>query len=113
MAVRERRRIPVLDLLPARWHLFGVDGDARLFLFGSDNLGRDLFSRVIYATRVTMSIGLLGVAVSFVQGCCSAACSATYPKFNVRRRKALCPSGCESRPATVAPAGSSRSGAGR
>ena len=33
--------------------------------------------------------------------------------FGVRRGKALCPSGCESRPATVAPAGSSRSGAGR
>ena len=34
-------------------------------------------------------------------------------RFIVRRGKALCPSGCESRPATVAPAGSSRSGAGR
>ena len=33
--------------------------------------------------------------------------------LNVRRGKALCPSGCESRPATVAPAGSSRSGARR
>ena len=32
------------------------------------------------------------------------------PPFNVRRGKALCPSGCEPRPATVAPAGSSRSG---
>ena len=56
------------NLLPARRHLFGVDGEARLFLFGSDNLGRDLFSRVIYATRVSMSIGLVGVAVSFVLG---------------------------------------------
>ena len=56
------------NLLPARLHLFGVAGDARLFLFGSDNLGRDLFSRVIYATRVSMSIGLVGVAVSFVLG---------------------------------------------
>ena len=35
------------------------------------------------------------------------------PQLIVRRGKALCPSGCESRPATVAPAGSSRSGAGR
>ena len=59
------------NLVPAHLHLFGVDdsdGGHRLFLFGSDNLGRDLFSRVIYATRVSMSIGLVGVAVSFVLG---------------------------------------------
>ena len=56
------------NAVPARRHLFGVAGDQRLFLFGSDNLGRDLFSRVMYATRVSMSIGLMGVAVSFVLG---------------------------------------------
>ena len=56
------------NAVPARRHLFGAAGDQRLFLFGSDNLGRDLFSRVMYATRVSMSIGLVGVAVSFVLG---------------------------------------------
>ena len=62
------------NLAPGRLHLFGVDGgdggdgEHPLFLFGSDKLGRDLFSRVIYATRVSMSIGLVGVAVSFVLG---------------------------------------------
>ena len=56
------------NAVPARRHLFGAAADQRLFLFGSDNLGRDLFSRVMYATRVSMSIGLVGVAVSFVLG---------------------------------------------
>lgn len=48
-------------------HLFGVE-DGVLFLFGSDPLGRDLFSRVIYGTRISTSIGLLGVLMSFVLG---------------------------------------------
>ena len=75
----ESRRLPVRllaagdeyrlwNLIPARRHLFGVGAGERLFLFGSDKLGRDLLSRVIYATRVSLSIGLLGVAVSFVMG---------------------------------------------
>jgi peptide/nickel transport system permease protein len=48
-------------------HLFGVE-DGVLFLFGSDPLGRDLFSRVIYGTRISTSIGLLGVLMSFALG---------------------------------------------
>jgi peptide/nickel transport system permease protein len=40
----------------------------RFYFFGADRLGRDMFSRVIYGTRVSMSIGLVGVAVSLVLG---------------------------------------------
>ena len=39
-----------------------------LFTWGSDKLGRDLFSRMIVATRISMSIGLLGVAITLVLG---------------------------------------------
>ena len=49
-------------------HLFGVKGEQRLHLFGTDQQGRDLLSRVIHATRLSMSIGLVGVAMSFVLG---------------------------------------------
>lgn len=49
-------------------HLFGVEGET-IFLFGTDNLGRDMFSRTVYAARVSLTIGLIGVAVSFVLGC--------------------------------------------
>ena len=49
-------------------HLFGVQGE-RVFLFGTDNLGRDLFSRTLYGARISLSIGLVGVALSFLLGC--------------------------------------------
>ncbi len=48
-------------------HLFGTR-KGTVFLFGADNFGRDLFSRILYATRVSLSIGLVGVALSFVLG---------------------------------------------
>ena len=49
-------------------HFFGVQGE-RVFLFGTDNLGRDLFTRTLYGARISLSIGLVGVALSFVLGC--------------------------------------------
>lgn len=48
-------------------HLFGVK-DGTIFLLGTDSLGRDLFSRTLYATRISLSIGLVGVALSFLLG---------------------------------------------
>lgn len=44
------------------------DPDAPMYLLGADRLGRDLFSRLIYGTRISMTIGLVGVALSFVLG---------------------------------------------
>lgn len=57
----------LFGLIPADTHLFGID-DGMVFLFGTDSLGRDQFSRVIYASRISMSIGLVGVLLSFVLG---------------------------------------------
>lgn len=48
-------------------HLFGVDEGA-IFLFGTDRLGRDMFTRIIYGSRISMSIGLVGVFLSLVLG---------------------------------------------
>lgn len=50
------------------FHLFGVKGEGRLYLLGTDRQGRDLFSRIIYGTRISLSIGLVGVALSFGLG---------------------------------------------
>ncbi|MEZ4868838.1 MAG: ABC transporter permease [Caldilineaceae bacterium] len=55
-------------LLPTDLHLFGVDGGQQFFLFGADGLGRDLFSRTILAAMVSLSVGLVGVALSFILG---------------------------------------------
>jgi peptide/nickel transport system permease protein len=48
-------------------HLFGLEGSP-IHLLGTDELGRDMFSRVIYGTRVSLSIGVIGVIISFVVG---------------------------------------------
>lgn len=50
-------------------HFFGpLDPSDPVHLLGTDKLGRDLLSRLIYATRVSMSIGLIGVAMSLTIG---------------------------------------------
>ncbi|MBA7626917.1 hypothetical protein ES703_34375 [subsurface metagenome] len=58
-------------------HLFGVK-EGPLFLFGTDKLGRDLFSRNLYASRISLSIGLVGVAIAFVLGCILGGISGYY-----------------------------------
>jgi peptide/nickel transport system permease protein len=50
-------------------HLFGaVKPRERVFLLGADSIGRDVFSRMVYGTRVSMTIGLVSVVISLVLG---------------------------------------------
>jgi peptide/nickel transport system permease protein len=60
-----------LGLFPASLHLLGVE-DARpgetLFLLGTDEQGRDLWSRLMFATRTSLTIGLAGVTLSLILG---------------------------------------------
>jgi len=58
----------ILGLVPCSRHLFGVDSPGRIYLWGSDSRGRDLFSRILYGARISLSIGLLGVMISFSIG---------------------------------------------
>lgn len=67
-----------LGLMETRTHLFGLRGVENishtdpnrpmLFLLGSDNFGRDVLSRLLHGGRVSLSVGLVGVAITFVLG---------------------------------------------
>lgn len=56
-------------LFEADIHLIGIKGDGILFLLGTDRLGRDFFSRIMYSIRISVSIGMVGVAITFILGC--------------------------------------------
>ena len=58
----------VLGLFPSRLHLFGVDEPGVIFVLGTDSFGRDLFARILGGGRVSLSIGLFGVALSVFIG---------------------------------------------
>jgi peptide/nickel transport system permease protein len=61
----------LFGLFPTDIHLLSVsDGKPQdaLFLLGTDQLGRDVFSRLVLATRTSLTIGLVGVALSLVLG---------------------------------------------
>ena len=59
----------LLWLIPTNRHFFGPkDRSQTVYFFGADRLGRDILSRIIMGTRISMSIGLVGVAVSLIVG---------------------------------------------
>ncbi|MBD3625472.1 MAG: ABC transporter permease subunit, partial [Rhodobacteraceae bacterium] len=89
-AVDEQNIIPVgffvkgyeyklLGFIPANRHFFGpLDPRDPMYLWGADRLGRDMFSRIVMGTRVSMSIGLVGVAVSLIIGVAMGGLSGYY-----------------------------------
>jgi peptide/nickel transport system permease protein len=74
----ESRRFPIhlftkgdsyrfLGLFETSLHLFGADGTS-YFVLGTDRMGRDLLSRILYGGCVSLTIGLLGVAITLALG---------------------------------------------
>ena len=62
-------RYKIWGLFEGDIHLFGFEEKKAFFhLLGTDQLGRDIFSRILYATRTSLSIGAIGVLLSFVLG---------------------------------------------
>jgi peptide/nickel transport system permease protein len=49
-------------------HLFGVEGPARIYLMGTDEQGRDIFSRILYGIPISLTIGLVAVGIGLLLG---------------------------------------------
>jgi peptide/nickel transport system permease protein len=55
-------------LVDMSFHLLCPAEGGTLFLLGTDRLGRDVLSRILYGARISLTIGLLGIAISFALG---------------------------------------------
>ena len=55
-------------LIEGSFHLFCPAEGGQLFLLGTDRLGRDVLSRIIYGARISLTVGLFGITISFVIG---------------------------------------------
>ncbi|APD08895.1 MULTISPECIES: ABC transporter permease [Thermus] len=64
--------------LTGNLHLFGVEGPVRLYLLGTDEQGRDLFSRILYGIPVSLTIGLVAVGIGLLLGAPLGALSAYF-----------------------------------
>lgn len=56
-----------MGLFKTKYRLFGTE-EGNVFLLGTDKMGRDLFSRIMIGTRLSLTIGLLGVTISLILG---------------------------------------------
>ncbi len=58
----------LFGLVKSDTHLFCAPEGATVFLWGSDRLGRDVFSRILYGAQLSLTVGLIGITVSFILG---------------------------------------------
>jgi peptide/nickel transport system permease protein len=54
--------------IPADLHLFGVEGHEKIYVLGTDQFGRDYLSRILFASQISLSVGLIGITLTLVLG---------------------------------------------
>lgn len=59
------QEITIIPGISLNWHLFGVIGDAKFNILGTDEQGRDQFSRLLHGGRISMFIGIFGIIVTY------------------------------------------------
>jgi peptide/nickel transport system permease protein len=64
----EGRPYKLFGLIPTNRHLYGVDEPGTAYLLGTDRNGRDMVSRIIQGGRISMTIGLVGIALTILFG---------------------------------------------
>ncbi len=58
----------LLGVWPCDRHLYGVEPPAHVFVLGADHFGRDQLSRLLYGAQVSLTVGLVGIVISFSLG---------------------------------------------
>ncbi|MCS7219846.1 MAG: ABC transporter permease [Anaerolineae bacterium] len=58
----------ILGIIPSKLHLFGVEGEGRIHLMGTDKFGRDLFGKSCQAGRISLTMALFGTLISVAIG---------------------------------------------
>jgi peptide/nickel transport system permease protein len=74
-------RYQIAGVFTSHTHLFGVERPAQLFLAGTDNYGRDQFSRILFGGQISLAAGLLATAISLFLGLCMGCVSGFYGKW--------------------------------
>ena len=59
------QEVTIIPGISLNWHLFGVIGDAKLNILGTDEQGRDQFSRLLHGGRISMFIGIFGMIITY------------------------------------------------
>ncbi len=60
--------VEIFSGIPSNLHLFGTSGAAKFNFLGTDEQGRDQFSRLLHGGRISLSIGIVGIAITFPLG---------------------------------------------
>ena len=61
-------RYKLFGVIPGDRHLFGVEAPGRIYVLGADDAGRDVWTRLLFGSQVSLTVGIVGIAISFSLG---------------------------------------------